>query len=381
MAKLNIISADSHIFEPPDLWTSRIEARFRDRAPRVVRGKDSDGWQVENSTSSFGHVIQAGLRYVDPSAITPRARLEEVPQAAYEPHQHIKDMELDGVDGEVVFPSAGLGMFRVRDSELLSAIFRAYNDWLADFCSYYPDRIKGIAVINVDDVHEAVKELSRCRQAGLYGAMISTDPSIDAADYRGYELPKYEPLWAAAQDLAMSLNLHVGTVRYEREIMWDGGARDYILANNITWINQQVQREHWVRRAITPMIFSGVLERYPRLQVGIVEHELAWIPHFIRMMDHVYNLRPQFATHRFKNAMLPSDFFHRNVFAGFQEDAVGIQNRHTIGVDNILWGNDYPHSESTFPKSQEVLDKVLDGISQDERYKMVCGNAARIYHF
>ena len=387
MTKFNIISSDSHVFEPPDLWTTRIEAKFRDRAPHVVRGEEYDMWYLDPYThTSMGQATQAGRRFTDPATITIQASLDDVPVGTYEPAQHVKDLELDGVDAEVVFPTVGLVLYRLKDGELLSAIFRAYNSWLADFCSYKPDQLKGIAMINVDDVEDAVNELTRSRKMGLSGAMISTAPNPDPTDHHGYEDHKYEPLWAAAQDLNMPLHLHVGTVRYDRDMTWDrsppSGLKDYAAAvDKMTWICHEVQRETWVRRAVTAMMFTGVFERYPKFQVGIVEHELSWIPHFLYMMDAVYKERQMFVTHRFKNDMLPSDFFHRNVFAGFQEDDAGIRLRDIIGVDNLLWGNDYPHSESTFPKSREILDRIFAGVPQDEREKIVAGNAARIYQF
>jgi predicted TIM-barrel fold metal-dependent hydrolase len=129
------------------------------------------------------------------------------------------------------------------------------------------------------------------------------------------------------------------------------------------------------------MIFSGVFERYPKLQVGAVEHELGWAPHFLNQMDYTYTQRHRREFwHRFKEDMLPSDYFHRNVFLGFQEDGLGIRLRDLIGVDNLLWGSDYPHAESTFPKSKEILDDILADCTEDEKAKIVGGNAARIYH-
>ena len=384
MTKLKVISSDSHVFEPTDLWTTRIEAKFRDRAPHVVKGEDHDRWHLDpGKTTSFGQATQTGNRFTDPSTITLLGYMDDVPMGAYEPAQHVEDMKLDGVDGEVVFPTVGLGMYRVKDGELLSAIFRAYNSWLADFCSYKPDQIKGIAMINVDDVKEAVDELTRSRKMGLVGAMISTAPNQDPTDYSGYEDPKYEPLWAAANDLNMALHLHVGCVRFDRQLKWDNSAAtDYTEGvNKLTWICHEVTREQWVKRAAAAMIFTGVFERYPKLQVGIVEHELSWIPHFLWMMDSVYKERQMFVSYRFKNDMLPTDIFHRNFFAGFQEDDAGVRLRDIIGVDNLLWGNDYPHSESTFPRSLEILDQILAGVPEDERAKIVGQNAARIYEF
>jgi predicted TIM-barrel fold metal-dependent hydrolase len=131
--------------------------------------------------------------------------------------------------------------------------------------------------------------------------------------------------------------------------------------------------------SLSDMIFSGVFERYPKLQVGTVEHELSWIPHFLDRIDYTYTQRVQQERYRFKEAMLPSDYFHRNVFAGFQEDATGIRDRYIIGVDNLLWGSDYPHVESTFPRSRQIIEQILKDCTEEEKAKIAGGNAARIY--
>jgi predicted TIM-barrel fold metal-dependent hydrolase len=128
------------------------------------------------------------------------------------------------------------------------------------------------------------------------------------------------------------------------------------------------------------MIFSGVFERYPKLQVGSIEMELSWVPHFMDRMDYAYTQRPHGDRwYTFKEDALPSDYFHHNVFLGFQEDAVGIRLRDIIGVDNLQWGSDYPHMESTFPRSREILDELLADCSEEEKVKIVGGNTARVY--
>jgi predicted TIM-barrel fold metal-dependent hydrolase len=129
------------------------------------------------------------------------------------------------------------------------------------------------------------------------------------------------------------------------------------------------------------MIFSGVFERHPRLQLVIVEFELAWAPHMLSAMDYTYRERHEEALVRFRGGMRPSDFFRRNVSLSFQEDAIGIRLRDTIGVDNMMWGSDYPHSESTFPRSRKILAEILAGVPEDEQAKIVGGNTARRYRF
>src|SRR5919201_974096 len=158
-----VLSSDSHVFEPPDLWTTRIDAAFRDRAPRMQRVDGADAIVVERDQvlSGIGLISNAGARFDKPETISGRGRFEDVHRGGYDPEQHLADMRLDGVAGEVLYPSQGLFYFRITDGALMSAVFRAYNDWLAEFCRTDSQRLKGIAMINLDDVPAAIAELER----------------------------------------------------------------------------------------------------------------------------------------------------------------------------------------------------------------------------
>src|SRR5690348_17854581 len=161
MAPAVILSSDSHVFEPPDLWMKRIDRGFRDRAPRIQRidGADQIVVEADQILSGIGLISNAGARFEAPETISAQGRFEDVHRGGYEPEQHLKDMALDGVSGEVLYPSQGLFYFKVADTALMSAIFRAYNDWLAEFCRPDPARLKGIAMINLDDIPDAIREL------------------------------------------------------------------------------------------------------------------------------------------------------------------------------------------------------------------------------
>jgi predicted TIM-barrel fold metal-dependent hydrolase len=371
MSTYQLISSDSHIIEPPNLWEQRIDRPFRDRAPRLIHEADADQWYADGV--KFGNIginQQAGLRFETPEDLTVGGRMATVPPGGLDPHAHVKDMDIDGVAGGVLYPSQGLTVYRVPDSALLSAIFRAYNDWLADFCQPYPHRLKGLAMLNVDIVEDAVGELQRAARRGLAGAMTPIRPM----EHR-YDHPMYEPLWAVAQDLEMPLSLHVGTRR------WRPGM-DLNAPSMPTDVVETSNREFDVREAIAAMTFGGVFERYPKLRVGSVEFEVAWVPYFLGRMDNVYTERAVGVRgRRFRDGMLPSDFFRRNVFISFQEDDLGIQLRSHIGVENLLWGSDYPHAESTFPRSRQIVDRILQGIPETEQAMIAGANAARLYHF
>jgi predicted TIM-barrel fold metal-dependent hydrolase len=366
-----VLSSDSHVFEPPDLWTTRIDAAYRDRAPRMQRVDGVDQLVIEDGRflSGIGLISNAGARFEAPETISGSARFEDVHKGGYDPDQHLRDMRLDGVAGEVLYPSQGLFYFKVSDPGLTSAIFRAYNDWLAEFCSADPARLKGIAMINLDDVAEGVRELERAARLGFAGAMIAEYPLED----RRYDQPEYEPLWAAAEALEMPLSLHTAT-RRQGKIR---GAGERTLRD----ASSRSTKAFYPAMSLCDMIFSGVFERHPRLTLAIVEFELSWAPHILASMDYTYRERHEEAIHRFKNDMKPSDFFHRNVVLSFQEDAVGIRLRDTIGVDNMMWGSDYPHSESTFPRSRQILAEILAEVPEDEQARIVGGNTARVYRF
>ena len=381
MSEYRVISSDNHVFEPPDLWTSRIEPRFRDKAPRLEHEEDGYWWYCgDHRLIGLGPGAQTGKRFEEtrrtrPTKISLTDTFENLRPGGYIPEEHVKDMAADGVDMSILYPTVGLPLFHVNESEALTAIFRAYNDWLAEFCQTAPDRLKGIAMLNVDDVQDGIDELTRCAKIGMAGAMITTYPHED----HSYDSPEYEPLWATAEDLGMPLSLHLGTSRpgpgQDRKGNSLGGGEVLKPAS-------MCNLDHWTRLSVAHIIFSGVFERYPKLQIGAVENELSWTLFWLDRMDYTYTQRvgrPYW--YNFKEDMLPSDYFHRNVFVGFQEDALGIRNRDIIGVDNIQWGSDYPHQESTFPRSQQILEEILADCTEEEKAKITGGNAARVYGF
>ena len=366
-----ILSSDSHVFEPPDLWTKRIDARFRDRAPRVERIDGADQLVVDGGRpiAGIGLISNAGARFEAPETIRDHGTMESVHTGGFDPDQHLADMRLDGVSGEVLYPSQGLFYFKVEDSALFSAICRAYNDWLHDFCSADPARLKGIAMLNIDDVSDAVAEMERCARKGFCGAMITEYPPED----RRYDHSDYEPLWSAAADLELPISLHTATRRQ--------GINAGVIERSVRDASRRATKVFLPAISVCDMIYSGVFDRHPTFQLAIVEYELAWVPHMLSTMDYVYRERHDEAMYRFKNDLKPSDFFARSVFLSFQEDEIGIRLRDRIGVDRMMWGSDYPHSESTFPRSREILDEILAEVPMEERRQILCDTTADLYGF
>ena len=370
MPGYRIVSSDSHIYEPPDLWTSRIDRKYRDRCPQLRPNEDGQIWVCDDRKGQgLSQGTNPGRRFVNPEEIKRIDVFENVRPGGYIPDEHVKDLDIDGVEVSILYPTVGLLLFgTVPDSQLLTAVFKAYNDFVSEFCHAYPERLAGIAMINIDDVNDGIQELERCRGRGFVGAMITVYPP----EGRRYDSPEYEPLWTVAQDLEMPISLHAATNRVASGEGFQGPemSRPAITCN----------MDHYVRMSLADMIYSRVFERYPKLQIGAIEHELSWIPHFLDRLDFNYTQRGfQSKIQRFKDDMVPREFFHRNVFVGFQEDALGIRDRHIIGVDALQWGADYPHVESTFPRSRQILEEILVDCTEEETAKIAGGNASRVY--
>jgi predicted TIM-barrel fold metal-dependent hydrolase len=327
-----------------------------------------DGQQV----GTLGAVMQAGQRFEDPSQIDFLGIWDDVRKGAYDPHAMIVENEQDGIWGSALQPSQGLFWYRVPDSRLLSEICRVYNDWIADFCKPYPERLKGIAMLNLDDPDEGAAELERVAKMGLVGSFIPVAPRPD----KPYNDPAYDRLWAVAEELKHPLLLHIGT------------PRDGIPANEFTMDVTELTgagrstTDYWVRYSLGSMVFAGVFDKFPGLRIGSVEHEAAWIPHWLKQMDFTYVERPVF-TKGWKSAegLMPSDYWKRNMFVEFMEDDLGVQLRDRIGVENMLWGSDYPHAEATFPRSQQFLGRMFAGVPEADLRKITSDNAAKMFGF
>ena len=371
-AKTWMISSDSHIVEPPDLWTARASD---ERLPHVVREADGDWWYIDGRKTMSFLGIQPGMRFEkDPTKLRTSATFEEVAPAAYDPAAYLTANEDDGVWGSVIYPSEGLVIFSVPNSEVVTKAMAVYNDWIADFCSHDTSRLKGIGMVNVDDPAEATAELRRCHSLGLAGALITVAPPV----WLPYRSRDFDEFWSTAEELAMPLSLHVGTDRA------DSRAGEFVLNVKNVPPSVFVNKDYPIRRTLADFMFSGVFERHPGLRIGTVEHELGWIPFFLEQLDYTYTDKPprgpEWARLSDPNA-LPSQFFRTNCFASFQEDSLGMRLRDMIGVETLMWGSDYPHTESTFPRSRKVLAEVLKGVPDDEVQRIVAGNAAELYSF
>lgn len=364
MAAQRILSSDSHVVEPAEVWSGRIERRFADRGPRIIHehnGRKGDFFTAEGLTPF--PIAAFAVAGVDPREYRQKMSggYEGVRPSAWDPVERIADQDRDGVMGEVLYPSLAMQLFQLEDGELRAASFRAYNDWLAEYCASSPRRLAGVALIALDNPEDGARELARAANKGLRGAMIWGEPPAE----RPYGDSSYDRFWAAAQDLAAPVSLHILT---ERKTVGRP------LSNVMTYYPSL---HHGVQKSLAGVIFGGVLERFPRLRIVSVENDIGWIPHYLQRMDHSY------AKYRYLERDVipnpPSFYFHRQVCATFQDDRVGVVMRADIGVDNVMWASDFPHSDSTWPRSREVIERDFAGVPEAEVRKMIADNTAAVY--
>jgi predicted TIM-barrel fold metal-dependent hydrolase len=349
-----------------------MDVGFGSRIPHLQKDGPYDNWYCDGEVvSTLGSFTSAGKRFSEPESIRPEGSFSDVPAGGYDPHAHVKDLAIDGVDADILYHSVGSSLFGITDTRLCRAVFQAYNDWLVEFCSPYPNQLKGIAMILLeDDIPAGIAELERSAEMGLVGASISVYPGQGFF----YDLPLYDPFWAVAQDMNIPLSLHVGTVRRGQ------GYTDIDPPGNQTGADRS-NSDHWVRMSLSHLVLGGVFERFPKLNIVNVEHELSWMLYWLQRMDLTYVERTTQATYRFSSDMLPSDFVRRNIYHSFQEDGIGILHREMMGVDKLMWASDYPHAEATYPESQRILDEILSDVSLSERALIVGQNCARLYNF
>jgi len=364
-----IHSGDTHVVEPPDLWTSRLPEKFRDRAPHVERVGERDFWFVEGR--NLCHTGYKASRW-NPNEYS--GLVDDQRPGGRFPKECLDDSDLDGVDVNVFFPSPGLTFLAVSDADFLGAVFRVYNDWLAEFCSYDARRLKGVAMLlPSDDVAAAVAELERCVGEGFVGGLI---PMLSAPD-RTYDDPAYDRLWDAAQGLGVPLMMHTGGIRRVAAV-------ENMLNQNAV-ASRPLYMDANARENLTALIYGGVFQRFPQLKIGIMEMGTGWVPFFMRMLDRGYLVRRDGGPRprEFGDGVAPSDFIRNNVFFGYQDEDLGVEFREYIGVDNLVYANDYPHSDCVWPRSREVLERIFvkAGCTEAEKIKLAGANAARIFGF
>ena len=359
-----ILSADSHVLEPPDLWTTRMEAKFRDRAPHLE--KDVDGRKGD-------FIVCPPLRPFNPTGLgnagIPPEEQEKFAAGGYsvcrpgswDPAERLKDMEMDGLQAEVFYCGYGMGMFSHPDDEFQRDAHRAYNDWAAEYSSHAPDRLFPIANISMTDPAKDLAELERVKKMDFRGIFVSNDPLPE----RRYDNPMWGKFWTTVEEYGMAVNVHILTVQSSTPQV---DQRNPLVSGVLLPVP--------AFRTIAEMITSGVLEKHPNLKIVSVENDIGWIPNYLKRLDWYSNrFRPRYPEMK----MLAGDYWRRQVYATFQDDEPGVRCRDMIGVTQLMWGSDYPHFDSTFPKSREAIARNFAGVSDDEMGLILGGNMVRVY--
>ena len=375
----DVISADCHvdlIWLPPDLFTAAAPAAMKDRMPYVTDGADGPVW-VSRKGAYFGlqnGMGSAGRKYV-PGEIHRSDRMAA--QGLYDdgkkgirrltdPDLRLKDQDLDGVRGEVLYGILGAAM-RLDDPPAAAVMTAIYNDWLAEFCATHPDRLAGIASILGHDVAAAVAEVERVAKRGVVKGI--EIPST--ADAKPLYHKDWHPLWAAAASAGLPMHFHtIGGPKPDFESMEPLESRQ-AFAVFITGFQLNMAGK------LMEIIYGGALEAHPDLQVVIGESGIGWIPYILDHMDLEWE-------DQFKDltlTMKPSAYWRRQCHATYQSDPVGVRLIDLLGEDNVMWGSDFPHPDGVWPDSQDVIARELGDVPDATRRKIIRENAARLYGF
>jgi len=379
MSDYKLFSGDSHVSEPPDLWTQRIDRKYAYRAPYVeTREKDGKRQDFMIYEGFPPHPVSIGLAAAaagtdgDKGQFQVRAnKYADALPGGWDPVARLRDQDIDGVDGEVLHPTLGFRMFWLRDPNLQHAVFRAYNDWLADYISHDRRRLVGLALITIEDIGAAVAEIRRAAKAGHKGIMIALAPPAE----RPYSHPMYDPVWAEAQEHGLPVVLHAITGAQESRLSiayWNPDMTIY-----------PVVRHQEAERSFAHILCSGVLERFPKLRVISAENGIDWIPASLARMDRAMTFGTralQVEVWPTKLSLKPSEYFRRQCYVGFIDEPEAVPMRHSIGLDNLMWASDYPHFASTWPKSQDFVAKATADVTPAEKRKLVRDNALAVFN-
>jgi len=364
-------SCDSHVVEAREVFEG-LEDRFGSRAPRIERdfkGRRGD-WLVlpDMFPIPVGRLGIAGHRLDDPATDELIAQgYDGLNPGVRDPHRRLDEQDLDGIVGEVMYPSLNMFTFAIPDREVVSAVFERHNDWVLDYCSVAPERLIGIGCLGLPDVDIALAEMQRAATRGVRGFAIPAHVSPD----RPYCHEDYDRFWAAAQDFGVPLTMHIFTGS-----SLDGGMPEHWGTPGGT-IKGYTMAQTTVINTMIDLICGGVCERFPGLKFVISEFETGWVAQCLQRLDHAAYRTPNFAVDYL--TMKPSDYFRRQFHVTFEDDEAGILTRNMIGVDCLLWGNDYPHHDAIWPHSMKILDETMADVSADERERMCFRNTVELY--
>jgi predicted TIM-barrel fold metal-dependent hydrolase len=396
--RYEMISADCHVdlcWLPPTLFTENASSGMRERMPYVGNGPNGPQWMTKRG-ANLGLVNgmgSAGRQYI-PGKIHRSDRMAST--GLYEdgkrgirrltdPDLRVKDQDRDGVQAEVLYGVLG-ATGRLNDGEAAVEVTRIYNEWLAGFCSKHPERFAGLASIPNHPIEAAIAEVERVAKRGaLRGLDIA-----NSSDLKPLWDPYWNPLWEVINATGLPLHFHTVsgyTPEHIRKIMMIGGDPTRAALPGMPEVELPVARAAFatnitafqlnMSNILTSMIYSGVLERCPRIRLVLGESGIGWIPYVLWRMDSEWE--DQFKDLSLK--MPPSDYWKRQCRATYQSDPVGVKLLDELGVENVMWGSDFPHPDGIWPDSKEYVARELGHLPAATRRKIVCENAAKLYGF
>ncbi|HEX4083229.1 MAG TPA: amidohydrolase family protein [Acidimicrobiales bacterium] len=365
-----IISVDDHLVEPPDLFTKRLPKKYLDRAPRVVEEGGREYWLIDGGLElNVGGNAAAG-RSVDAPLGGESVRFDEMRRGAWDIHERIRDMDINGIYASLGFPSmvfsfAGQRFMRMRDPGLGQLCVRAYNDWVIDeWTAPYPERIIPSQVVWLLDAEIAAAEVHRNAERGFKAVNFTENPQ--KLGLPSIHTDYWDPLFAACEETQTVLNLHVGSSSQVTHPSTDAPV-DTIAA--LFMVNSMVASVDWV--------YSGIAVRFPELKIALSEGGIGWVPAVLDRLEYLFEF-PRTATWS-DQSISPADILRRNFWFASFWDPSAFEHRHQIGIDHIMVEADYPHVDSTWPDTQAMIDRELEGLPAEDVRKITCENAAQLY--
>jgi predicted TIM-barrel fold metal-dependent hydrolase len=292
-------------------------------------------------------------------------KADDLRAGGWDPVARLDDMDTDGIAAEVLYPSVGMTLAQSKDREYQLACIRAYNDWLVEYCAGGKGRLVGLALIPTIDPEAAVAEIERTHANGLRGAMV---PGMPADGH--YAEPRFDPMWAAFAERRWPVSFHILTGAM-------GG--DPTLGSGLGMLTV-MSVVHQVQQTLALLMFGHVFDRHPDLRVVSAEHDAGWVAHFAYRLDQMWDRHHGWLGRKSQGMQRqPSEYLQSNVWYTFQKDPVAVETRQRVGVDRLLWASDYPHSDSTWPHSQKVIERDFAGVPADDLAAILAGNAMALY--
>ena len=364
-----VVDADGHVLEPMDLWERYLDPPERRFAPRAVRndwGLDTvyvDGQEIV--TAPLGLLGTPGSRMdeLDPAKKIPWERAQ---RGGFDPVERLRDMDLEGIDVAVLYPSIGLNFWAIEDATAAVALARAYNDWLADYCATDRRRLVCAAMLPLQDPAAATAELRRAaRELGFPAAFVRPNPC------RGRHIgdAAFEPVWAAAEELRVAIGIHEGS---SNVIPTLGAQRFFnpLLLHAASHAFEQMF-------ACATLIVTGVMERHPDLHFAFLESGGGWAPYWLWRLDEQVHGFGRYAP---EMRRLPSEYFARQCWISFEGDERTLPALLPhVGEERVVWGSDYPHHDATFPGAVKKLEATIGALPPAAQRRILGGNAAALY--